>query len=286
MRVRKAFDDQVRFLKRNADVVSPSDLPAILARGTGRYVLLTFDDGYFDNYSTAFPVLKAHNVPATFFVTTGFIDRGGLPWWDEIAWMVRASAKTRVVIEPWITTPVVFDEPERERAVLALLTAYKAMPATNYGAFLESVGDATGTGRWRHGGPDRIWMNWDMIREMRGAGMEIGGHTITHPILAQMGPQEQLREIVGCGTRLREELGEPMRDFSYPVGHPSAFDDVTRRCLKHAEVRYAFSYHGGFRRFNEWDDYDIRRIAVESYIGSDWFRTIITLPGFLERVRA
>ena len=122
-----------------------------------------------------------------------------------------------------------------------------------------------------------------MVREMRRTGMCIGGHTVNHPMLARMSPEQQRQEIAGCGERLREELGEPMLAFSYPVGGLGSFDARTRGCLERAGVRHAFSYYGGFRQFDNWDDYDIRRIAVESYICADWFRALVTLPQWFSR---
>jgi len=76
------------------------------------------------------------------------------------------------------------------------------------------------------------------------------------------------------------EMGEPMRYFSYPVGGPNTFDAVTHECLREAGVQYAFSYYGGFQRFGDWNDYDIRRVPVETYLTTDWFRSIVTLPQF------
>src|SRR5262245_780264 len=70
----EAFVDQIRFCKAHFDIISPADLPDVLARGRGRYILVTFDDGYRDNYEVAFPILKGEGVPATFFVASGFID--------------------------------------------------------------------------------------------------------------------------------------------------------------------------------------------------------------------
>ena len=72
-----------------------------------------------------------------------------------------------------------------------------------------------------------------------------------------------------------------MRYFSYPVGGPNSFDFVTQKCLREAGVRYAFSYYGGFRRFRDWNNYDVRRVAVETYLTPEWFRSIVTLPRFL-----
>jgi peptidoglycan/xylan/chitin deacetylase (PgdA/CDA1 family) len=273
-----AFDAQVKFLKGACDVVSPDDLPDILSRRKGRYVLVTFDDGYRDNYTAAFPILKRHGVPATFFLATGFLDHPRLPWWDEIAWMVRTCPRDRIEVRPWVAEPVVFDPPERERAVRTLLRTYKSIPSERTPDFLAAVRLATGSGSFDHAAAKDLWMTWDMVREMRAAGMAIGGHTVNHPILGTMPPDRQWEEISTCGERLAAELGEPMNLFSYPVGNRGAFNDDTRACLRRAGVRYAFSYCGGFRRFDEWDDYDIRRVAVETYLTGDWFRAIVTLP--------
>jgi peptidoglycan/xylan/chitin deacetylase (PgdA/CDA1 family) len=117
-----------------------------------------------------------------------------------------------------------------------------------------------------------------MIREMRKTGMAIGGHTVNHSILAQMSREQQCLEIERCGQRFAEELNEPMRYFSYPVGGLRAFNDDTRSCLRESGVQFAFSYYGGYRRFQDWDDYDIRRIAVESDTSSDLFRAMTTVP--------
>jgi peptidoglycan/xylan/chitin deacetylase (PgdA/CDA1 family) len=272
------FDAQVRWLKSRFDVIGADDLPDALARRRGRHVLVTFDDGYRDNYTAAFPVLKRHRVPATFFIATGFIDRPRLAWWDEIAWMARTSQKAEIDLRPWLPAPVSFDEPDRERAVRALLVGYKALPAAATDDYLGALGEAAGTGRCDPSAAAGMWMTWDMIREMRAAGMSVGGHTVNHPVLAQMPRAAQLEEIVGCGRRLEAELREPMRSFSYPVGYPAAFNADTRDCLREAGVRFAFSYYGGVRSFDEWDDYDIRRLAVESYTTRDWFKAMVALP--------
>ena len=271
----EAFDDQVGWLKSCFDVIRPEDLPTALAGRKGRYVLITFDDGYRDNYTAAFPVLKRHAVPATFFVSTGFIDAPRLPWWDEIAWMVRTSRKAAVELPAWLPAPVPFDEPDRGRAMYAVLCTYKSLSPASAEEFLRAVGDAAGTGRHPGAGAADLWMTWDMLREMRAAGMSVGGHTVNHPILIRMSREEQLPEIDGCGRRLADELGGPMRSFSYPNGD---FNEDTRACLREVGVRFAFGYRGGFRTFDDWDDLDVRRMAVESHITLDWFKAMVSLP--------
>jgi peptidoglycan/xylan/chitin deacetylase (PgdA/CDA1 family) len=277
----ESFTNQIRFCKAHLDVITPGDIPRVVAQGRGRYALITFDDGYKDNYEVAFPILKAESVPATFFITTGFVDLPRVPWWDEIAWMVRTSRKDRIELSGWVPSSVWFDEPDREAAVRRLLRAYKTMPADSTDRFLDAIAKATGAGRCGKDEGIGFWMNWDMLREMQAAGMTVAGHTVTHPILARTSSERQRDEILECGSRLAEEMGEPMRYFSYPVGKPNSFNSVTQKCLREAGVRYAFSYYGGFRRFGDWNNYDVRRVAVETYVTSDWFRSIVTLPQLL-----
>jgi peptidoglycan/xylan/chitin deacetylase (PgdA/CDA1 family) len=272
------FDRQLRWLKANFDVVSPRDIPYVLRIRRGRHVIVTFDDGYEDNYTVAFPLLRAHLLPATFFVATGFIDHPRLPWWDEIAWMVRNATTSSIALPSFLPAPIPFDEPGRERVTRAVHRACFALPADRTSGFLDAVAEATGSGRYDASAAPRMWMTWDMIRDMRAAGMTIGGHTVHHPVLARLPRDRQAEEISGCGRRLEEELGAPMRAFAYPYGQPDCFDDDTRACLEEAGVRLAFSYYGGFRRLDEWDDYDCRRLAVEQHTSFDQFRAAVMAP--------
>jgi peptidoglycan/xylan/chitin deacetylase (PgdA/CDA1 family)/CelD/BcsL family acetyltransferase involved in cellulose biosynthesis len=279
------FDCHVRLLKRNFEVINTAELAVALSRPKGRYVLITFDDGYRDNYERAFKILMSHRASATFFITTGFIDSPRLPWWDEIAWMVRSSGRAALDVAPYGPSPIPLDTPDRERAVRALLRVYKSISSRDTDAYLETLSRATGTGRYGSGGVESLWMTWDMLREMQASGMVIGGHTVDHTILARMDPQAQRSQIAGCATRLHAELGTAMDSFSYPVGQPHDFNQATRDCLNECGVKYAFSYYGGIRSAADWDQYDIRRIAVESDMSFDQFRAITLLPGIFGRTQ-
>lgn len=274
-----AFDRQVAFFRRECDVVSPDEVPDAPGGARHRFLLITFDDGYRDNHRTAFPILARHGVPATFFVTTGYLDQPRLPWWDEIAWMVRSSRRTSLPAHDRLPGPIVFAGADRAAAVETLLDHYKRLPGAETSRFLDDLADATGSGRADRRLADGLWMNWDMVREMRDAGMVFGGHTVTHPVLANLSPSEQEAEIAGCARRLAEELGAPMRYFSYPVGQSDSFNGDTRAALQRAGVRMAFSYYGGYQRFGDWDRLDTRRASVEAYMDLAWVQAIATLPG-------
>jgi len=106
----------------------------------------------------------------------------------------------------------------------------------------------------------------------------IGGHTISHANLARLSAEEQEREIAGCKARIETELGEPMRYFSYPDGGRNSFNGDTRRCLAAYGVEYAFSFYGGYRTFDDWDRYDMRRRWLGPTVSQERFAMMLAVP--------
>ena len=274
------FDAQTAHLKRHFDMIGANDLDQAARDSSGRFVMITFDDGYRDNYELAFPILRDRGVPATFFITTGFLDDGVLAWWDEVAWMVRTSQKSTLARNDWTGDGIRFDEPGRNEAVQRLLRIYKQLEGDRTDAYLEFLAEATGSGRAPSEIAHDTWMTWDMVREMSSAGMSIGGHTVTHPVLSRLDRDAQQREIGRCKQRIEEELGETITAFSYPVGSPDAFNDDTRSSLRECGFRWAFSYFGGFSSAPDADPLGILRFAVERHDHRCRFSSVTAFPQF------
>jgi len=271
------LEEQVRLLARECDVIGPHEVEDAIRRRRGRSVLLTFDDGYRDNVVAALPILERHGVCATFFVTTGFLDDGTIAWWDEIAWMVHASARTRLPAGEPLGESLSLAPQERRATIRRLIAHYKSLAPDAGGDFLDAVAEATASGRHTNDGHG-LWMSWDDVRTLRAAGMHIGGHTVTHRVLSRLAPGEQQREIAGCRARIEAELGEPMRYFSYPDGGRDCFDEVTRRLLAEQGVELAFSLYGGYRGVRDWDRYDVRRRGLGPSASAERLALMATLP--------
>jgi peptidoglycan/xylan/chitin deacetylase (PgdA/CDA1 family) len=244
--------------------------------------LLTFDDGYLDNYDCAYPILRNHGLTATFFVCTGLLDNGCLSWWDEIAWMVRTSQKQSLVLHPWFSTPIPLGY-DREHAVHDIIATYRSLEGDRPTAFLDAVGEATGTGRAPMSLARDLWMSWDQVREMRSGGMTIGAHTVNHPILSRLSAEQQLAEVAGSRDRIATELGETPRLFAYPVGKKQTFNADTRAALKASGFSYAFSFYGGLQPFTLIDRFDIRRTNVNWQTTYPLFQAMSTLPTVFAR---
>ncbi len=272
------FDAQIKLIAKNFQVVGLHELDSVVRNRRGRFVMVTFDDGYLDNYTNAYPILKSHGVTATFFITTGFLDIPMVPWWDEIAWMVRSSPLNGLDVNQWTQTPVPFDEPDRETAINRLLSVYKRLSGSLTEEFVNFLADALGSGPCPQQIAKELWMSWDMIREMKQNGMTFGGHTVSHPVLANLSAEQQDVEIATCRHRLIEELGEPIDAFSYPVGGPKSYNAETQAALVRHGFKYAFTYQGGYCHHGHTDRFAIPRTAIETDIDLPFFRAITTLP--------
>jgi peptidoglycan/xylan/chitin deacetylase (PgdA/CDA1 family) len=277
---RAGLDEQLRFLVRHADVISPTEVTDVLGK-RGRHLLITFDDGYRDNHELAFPVLRSHGVSAAFFLATGFLDRPRLSWWDELGWMVGATTHESLPAGEWLDAPVALGD--HAIAVRALTGTYKQLPGDRGEAFLDWCGDVLETGRAPGELADGMWMTWDMVREMRDGGMVFGGHTESHHVLARLSRDAQEREIAACERRLREELDQAMSLFSYPVGKPDSFDADTRAILADHGVEVAFSCYGGYEEPGEVDRYDVRRTTASASADPAKLNAILVSPRHFAR---
>jgi peptidoglycan/xylan/chitin deacetylase (PgdA/CDA1 family) len=277
------FDEQMEFLKRNFEVISPADLPTARRLGRGRYVIITFDDGYIDNYQIAFPILKRHGLYATFFIPTGFIDRRELSWWDSIAWMIRHSNARQIPAGEWFEAPLPLTGDAREFAIRQALKTYKRLPGRDTMRYIDFLIGATGHADVPSQLGDELLMTWNNIRELRLAGMTIGGHTVNHPLLARLTSTEQIEEIRGCRDRLQEMLGTAPKAFAYPDGKPDTYTTITRAILLSTGFEYGFSFYGGYQNLADIDLLDIRRVNVGRRTSQSLFETLSSLPTVFAR---
>jgi predicted ATP-grasp superfamily ATP-dependent carboligase/peptidoglycan/xylan/chitin deacetylase (PgdA/CDA1 family) len=188
-----------------------------LKRGTlpPRAVAVTFDDGYADNCELAMPVLRHFDIPATFFVATGFLN-GGRMWSDTVIETVRRCPGEELDFEPLgLGRYYVRTEAERLATSERLVAAVKYKPAEERAALVEQFAPLAGVVL-----PTDLMMTTAQLRRMADAGMEIGAHTVTHPILAKVPLEEARREIERSRDDLKALLGKTPTLFAYPNGKP------------------------------------------------------------------
>jgi peptidoglycan/xylan/chitin deacetylase (PgdA/CDA1 family) len=187
-----------------------------------RSLCITFDDGYADNCMVALPALRGARLPATFFVTTGYLD-GGRMWNDTVIESVRRARGTTLDLSDLGLGAHPLESAEARRAaILALLREIKYRPRDERESIVAKVAD-----RAEAVLPDDLMLTRKQVRELRAAGMTVGAHTVTHPILARE-PDDRARWEIQEGKRALEALlGEAVTVFAYPNGKPG--DDYAAR---------------------------------------------------------
>lgn len=254
----RGFERQVKALTRYAHPVPL--YPALRALAAGRRlparaVALTFDDGYRDNAEVALPILRRHGVPATFFLVRGFLDRRVSPWWEDLAAAWASVPSPGGSLAGWVVPQ---DGPARRRALASTQQELKALPAARRLARVTQARDETGLAPV----VGDLMMDWDGARALTAAGMDVGSHTDSHPILAHEGASGQIRELAEAARGLREGLGIDVPIVAYPNGTAADIDGDTVAAARAAGHEFGITTVWGPNRSGT-DPFLIRRLLVQ-----------------------
>jgi len=255
---RERFRRQLRFLRTRCRLVSLSEAVGLL-RGSAPLpedlAVVTFDDGTLGNYEAAWPVLREEGVPGTVFVTTGFVD--GADLWFDLARRCLAAAR-RVPLPGPLKGEVLaaVGKWSTDRDVEKGLERLKGLPPEKRDALLMRLRAACP--------PPPTSMppvSWDRLRKMHEDGIEIGCHTVSHPVLSLLPPARQEEEILRARDRIREEIGMMPTLFAYPNGAAGDFNEATVEILRRAGFVAACTTLRGSNRPG-CDLFQLKRIGV------------------------
>tara|TARA_R110002110_G_scaffold91264_1_gene237372 strand:- start:23169 stop:24131 length:963 start_codon:yes stop_codon:yes gene_type:complete len=254
------FDWQMELLARHFNPLSLSDALLRLREKTlpPRSVCVTFDDGYADNATLAMPILEKWKIPATVFVSTGYLN-GGLMWNDSILESIRLADEETMdlsglgLIEPSLTNHV-----ERRKTAVAVISQIKHLPQSERDEVVQGIAKQVPQL------PTDFMMTDEQVVELMTRGIEIGAHTVTHPIMSTLQSEDAEREVVESSNYLTNLLGKPVRFFAYPNGRPSLdYRERDRDLVKRLGFEAALSTQWGavsaksdhwqLPRFTPWD---------------------------------
>ncbi len=264
MVTRTAFRAQLRYLRRFYNVLSLDELVDRLHRGRAlpaRAVAITFDDGYRDNYTNAYPMLRAEGVSASFYVTTGCLDGGPPLWTAKLRYMVQRTSEPHVVLPPPLGERLRIETPtDRQRLFTRLVVALKNTPSARRRDLIDELATVL---RVTDFSPlADIMMTWQQAREMATNGMLIGAHTVSHPNLPNTPPSEAAAEIAGSRDMIEAALGVRATHFSYPNGRGSAhLTEGLRAMVRAMGFRSAVTSLSGCVRVGA-DPWALRRVGV------------------------
>ena len=269
------------------------------AGAPARALAVTFDDGYADNLDSAKRLLERSGLPATVFVTSGYVRRGRPFWWDELERLLLrpGSLPGALTLEVagetlrWELgddseyTPARFaervgwnvlerrDPGPRQRIYRELCARLRTLDDPAREAVLAELRSVAWIADTAETELPRPLTVGELRRLAEGGLIEIGAHTVTHPVLAQLRPHEQRAEVEGSKDELEAVLARPVTSFAYPYGTQADFDETTVRLVREAGFRHAWtSTPGGLD--GEADPLRLPRLVVRDWSGDGLARRL------------
>jgi peptidoglycan/xylan/chitin deacetylase (PgdA/CDA1 family) len=283
------FESQMLYLRRH---MHPVPLSAVLAHLEGSSVLppaavaVTFDDGFADTYRYAFPILKRYAIPATVFLTTGYVDSGEPFWFELVAFLTFRVNPGVLVIEDIRGLTRAFpsgnSHQERTQSLRQLHEILKELPnsrrAENIERWSRHFASLIAYGALGHSRP----INWEQVREMAAAHIEFGSHTVTHPNLTQLADETLDRELAESKRVIEERLQHSVNLFAYPIGTASAFNPRVIEATRRNGFQLAATYIAGANPLHNLKRYELRRQGIGLGTTPRYFRALTSLPLWLD----
>lgn len=230
-----------------------------------RLAAITIDDGYRDAYEIAYPLLRRFGAPATLFLPSDFIDRRAWIWPDKVRFLTGQAVSQRGAFRAGLGfsgREILFElngATSRREVAERINSALKQLPEEVKEEAIERLAGDLGVELPKIP-PDEFGpITWAEAREMQANGVEIGSHTMTHPILTRVGDERLRLELRDSKSQLEEALRRRIEQFCYPNGD---FDERVQREVARAEYRIAVTCVSGLNKRGD-DPLTLRRIHTE-----------------------
>ncbi len=240
-------------------------------------VLLTFDDGWLDNYTNAFPILKEKELPAIIFLATGFIGNEKLFWQERLAaclfgcFLDRGEKARKILGRCGLENIGTLSDEEAKKAIRTFVSFQKEQDQDTLRSLVEEITESSSASRESHG-IDKF-LDWKQVREMSGHSLFFGCHSVHHHILTHIPPEVAVREIRESKKAIEDNCLTSPHLFCYPNGN---HNDRIKEEVARAGFRAAMSTIPGYIDPST-DHYGLRRINIHQHISN-------STPLFMARI--
>ena len=262
----KTFSLQMEQIHRYFNVLPLEELVERMDRRDvpDRAVAITFDDGYKDNFTNAFPVLEQLGLPATIFLTTGAIGSGEWLWHDQVFGAFHGTNVNEVIIEGRLYLLRTLGE--KKTALNALLQLLRQLYPAERDKLIQNVIAQLDLGDQLYFESDKL--SWDEVKLMSKNKITFGAHTVTHPILSCMSLEAASQEIMDSKRAIEQQIDSPVRLFAYPNGSRKDFNQSIKDFLQAQEFLCAVTTIWGTNDRGT-NLFELKRVNVEDIHPTD-----------------
>lgn len=287
----KSFERQMRYLRKRYRILSLSSLIECLKEGKAfpKYgVVLTFDDGYKNNYENLRGLLSKCKVPITIFLVTDYIDTPELLWPDKLEMaFFRTQKKSTSSVQAAGIEPIDWNnDQEKMKKYVILKNRLKKIPHEKLQdvlsrLFLELATDTKEDSQ--HNAIDTtytILMNWDEVQDLSQYGVQFGSHTCSHQILTNLSNTDMRGTLKRSFLKIKDHCGNVDVPFAYPNG---SFNGETKKAVVDSGYSCALTTVHGFNEAR-CDLYALKRNEIGNR--GDIHIFIATLSGVFDFIKS
>lgn len=254
----KHFEKHLLWLSRNSKILTENEFLEILT-GDKKIAklcsVITFDDGYIDNYLLAYPILKRLGIPAMFFIPSSPIISRQLGWWDIIAYFIKKSKKNSIFYDQELVSLE-----KKDVAIRLFQKIMKSKPHVETSGLLLKLSEACDVCLPEINTQSKELMTWNQIQEVAQNGIDIGSHTHSHRVLCTITTDEQREEMNTSKLIIEKNIGRKIRTIAYPVGNYQHFTSQTMSLASECGYEAAFSFNTGVNYSNNLNPFNVKRI--------------------------
>jgi peptidoglycan/xylan/chitin deacetylase (PgdA/CDA1 family) len=290
----QSFENQIAYLQKRFTIISLDELLDLWQTSRLKrdqpYCVITFDDGWQDNYQFAFPVLAKYHIPATIFLATDFIGTARWFWPDQMMFLLEkgrqhttgaadqqsfSTALEETIGVMLSATDGMFRRVETGAPVdpNAIIEFCKGVEVSNIYQIIDRLSHALHIELPTH----RVLLNWDEVREMAGKGVTFGSHSVSHRIMTQIPLSDVKMELIDSRKTMLEQGIKPVPVFCYPNGN---FDRDIQGLVRESGYHAAVGCEVGLEPDRPNDLFALRRISVHEDRSASVPLLAFTLSGF------
>lgn len=247
------FEREIIFLKRHYNIISCSELLDVFRYNISlpkRSLIITFDDGYKDNYTNAFPVLKKYNIPAIIFLSTNYIgEKNGLFWIDKVAWIIDSIQKESVDI-PGLGSLSLNSIKSKNKTKLTIIRYLTKIQDSQKNEIIDSLCRQLKV-EIRNEIAKELYLSEDEIRDMSKNGIMFGGHGCSHSILTKISIKQAMNEVRESKIIIERIIEKKIDFFAYPNGSFNDFNEQIIEIVQNSGYRLAFTTVLGSNNIND-----------------------------------